>query len=421
MRPDLLRIEPDRVAPGEIVRLHFPQESERGVGFVLEEAVGDDWGLRYYLTSAREPEETGDWQWTPAGEDHDWDGLGVIGPGPDLITIPDTAAPGHYRICTANARQNFCAPIDITGPAGDQGPPGGEEEGVVRTDTPAGEAAMEIIVHTDQPDHDEPVFFQLLNRGDVSLFTGEYLFEVERWDGQRWTMIPLAEEAPHSGVIIEPGDVGPRRRWPWWPAEDPAEPGWYRLVQRANYEHPQGRSTDIELVARTRFQVKEQPSPQGVWDPREHVDDTDGAAAVLQHEAAQRWPDLYAGLWIEGGRILIAFTSNAEALVAELRREVPDHHVVEPITAERPLADLLLIQARLAADVNALQDGDPPRGMPEKIRATGGVYDLDIDVREGLVVVSVERMTRQLQQAFTDFYRSEAIALREGLAYFDNN
>jgi len=39
------------------VELRFPQETLRGVGFVLEERVGDAWEVRYFLTSSegREP------------------------------------------------------------------------------------------------------------------------------------------------------------------------------------------------------------------------------------------------------------------------------------------------------------------------------------------------------------------------------
>jgi len=42
--------------------------------------------------------------------------IGVGGPGPDRVPIPDVAEPGDYRICTGNARDEFCTPIEISAP-----------------------------------------------------------------------------------------------------------------------------------------------------------------------------------------------------------------------------------------------------------------------------------------------------------------
>lgn len=42
-----------------------------------------------------------------------WPDVGVAGPGPDRIEIPADAPTGEYRVCTANAREDFCAPIEI--------------------------------------------------------------------------------------------------------------------------------------------------------------------------------------------------------------------------------------------------------------------------------------------------------------------
>lgn len=41
--------------------------------------------------------------------------MGVSGPGPDEVLIPDVATPGQYRLCTANAVNNFCAETEING------------------------------------------------------------------------------------------------------------------------------------------------------------------------------------------------------------------------------------------------------------------------------------------------------------------
>ena len=42
--------------------------------------------------------------------------IGVGGPGPDRVPIPEVAQPGEYRICTGNAGVNFCTPIEIAAP-----------------------------------------------------------------------------------------------------------------------------------------------------------------------------------------------------------------------------------------------------------------------------------------------------------------
>ncbi len=39
--------------------------------------------------------------------------VGVGGPGPDHVRLSDGLAPGAYRICTANAGDEFCAPLTI--------------------------------------------------------------------------------------------------------------------------------------------------------------------------------------------------------------------------------------------------------------------------------------------------------------------
>lgn len=42
-----------------------------------------------------------------------WDDIGFEGPGPDFVEVPDTASPGSYRLCTANAGCNFCASLQV--------------------------------------------------------------------------------------------------------------------------------------------------------------------------------------------------------------------------------------------------------------------------------------------------------------------
>lgn len=115
MRTDLIRVEPVVVDPGKTVQVTFPAQTERGVAWVLEEQVDDAWQLRFFLTataSGYDNEATPNW-WSIDDDDEGkgWDAIGVSGPGPDTLVIPETATPGSYRLCTANAVDNFCAPL----------------------------------------------------------------------------------------------------------------------------------------------------------------------------------------------------------------------------------------------------------------------------------------------------------------------
>jgi hypothetical protein len=111
MRPELMELQPAAPTPGQIVALSFPQETERGVMFVLERQTGDDsWDHLYLMLSDSHHQPA---TFPPEADDLDWDDVGIDGPGPDRVALPEDLRPGEYRICTGNAGQNFCAPIEI--------------------------------------------------------------------------------------------------------------------------------------------------------------------------------------------------------------------------------------------------------------------------------------------------------------------
>ena len=116
VRPDLLVLDPTTAAPVDVVALTFPEETTRGILFVLDERVDDAWISRFFLTSDG-PGAGWERRWAPADaggmavED-----IGVGGPGPDRVIVPEVAEPGAYRICTGNAGADFCAPIEIVAP-----------------------------------------------------------------------------------------------------------------------------------------------------------------------------------------------------------------------------------------------------------------------------------------------------------------
>ncbi|MEO6295254.1 MAG: hypothetical protein ABIP01_04885 [Candidatus Limnocylindria bacterium] len=114
MREDLIVPSHDVVEPGQIVELRFPEETLRGTLFVLDRKAGEGWERRYMLVSdANNPRPA--W-FTPDREDLGVGDIGIGGSGPDRVVIPEVADPGNYRLCTGNAGENFCAPIEVLAP-----------------------------------------------------------------------------------------------------------------------------------------------------------------------------------------------------------------------------------------------------------------------------------------------------------------
>ncbi|HEX2765897.1 MAG TPA: hypothetical protein VHR55_04575 [Candidatus Limnocylindria bacterium] len=108
--PARMVVEPPTAIAGDEVKLHFPEGGDRGVLFALDAPSGGTWERRAYLLSdanGGEPTAHG------AGEEMIVEMVGIAGPGPDTVVLPSAIAPGAYRICTANAAQNLCAPITI--------------------------------------------------------------------------------------------------------------------------------------------------------------------------------------------------------------------------------------------------------------------------------------------------------------------
>jgi len=114
LRDELMVAEPSTTQPGSRIELSFPQETGRGLGFVLEEEIDDGWALRYFLTSAPADGGPNETSWIPAEDgEPGWDAVGIGGPGPDVIEVPDTADEGTYRVCTAISPENYCTQITV--------------------------------------------------------------------------------------------------------------------------------------------------------------------------------------------------------------------------------------------------------------------------------------------------------------------
>lgn len=112
MQPEVMLVEPARARPGEIVSLTFTAPKDRGVAYAIELETDDGWQRLHLMVSDA---NGGEPRWFEAGEEPIVEAVGIAGPGPDRVPIPDVLPPGDYRICTANAGENICTPIEIIG------------------------------------------------------------------------------------------------------------------------------------------------------------------------------------------------------------------------------------------------------------------------------------------------------------------
>lgn len=105
-----MTITPDTAAPGAQIGLTYPANYTRGVGFTL--ASPTDGKVLYYLINGRKGKSTWSSAADPNGERPTID-LGIGGPGPDRLVVPDTAADGTYLLCTNNAHVKACALLTV--------------------------------------------------------------------------------------------------------------------------------------------------------------------------------------------------------------------------------------------------------------------------------------------------------------------
>lgn len=118
--PDLegtMTVAPASATPGREVALRFPPGSQRGIAFSLAQWSDGQWDETYYLTSdwGTSGDYTPTWWTVEDSKNRGWEDVGVSGPGPDRVLVPETAAPGDYLLCTANALDEACALLTVTG------------------------------------------------------------------------------------------------------------------------------------------------------------------------------------------------------------------------------------------------------------------------------------------------------------------
>jgi PKD repeat protein len=143
----------------------------------------------------------------------------------------------------------------------------------------------------------------------------------------------------------------------------------------------------------------------------------DRSAAALQVRAEALSPATYAGLWVDHVTwgVAVAYTTGAAANVALLAADFPYPGDLRPATAAYALRDLLDLQHRLVADRTALAAGQPVPGTPETLRATGGSYDVDVDVPGNRAVVRLPAATDDARRELAAAY-GPALRVGEGVA-----
>lgn len=107
---------PSVAQPGELIELTFPTELQRGSPWFMSKWDGEDWTEPLYLVISSSDGYNADGPtWSPRSEEWAWHDIGLGGPGPDTVVVPDEADPGAYRLCTANTGENtYCVNITVS-------------------------------------------------------------------------------------------------------------------------------------------------------------------------------------------------------------------------------------------------------------------------------------------------------------------
>jgi hypothetical protein len=110
-----MKVSPEKLSPCEQVAMRFPDRQTRGIAFALDAWEDSTWRTRFYLTSdGGSLNSTPTWWSIEDDENRAVIDIGIGGPGPDHVLIPESAATGTYRLCTANAAEKACALVTVT-------------------------------------------------------------------------------------------------------------------------------------------------------------------------------------------------------------------------------------------------------------------------------------------------------------------
>ena len=111
-----MTVTPSTAAPGQRVALRFRSKEVRGIAFSLSSWGEEGWTVAYYLTSdwGSPGSHRPHWSSVEDSEGLAWPDVGIGGPGPDHVIVPDNAPAGTYLLCTANSAEEACALLTVT-------------------------------------------------------------------------------------------------------------------------------------------------------------------------------------------------------------------------------------------------------------------------------------------------------------------
>jgi hypothetical protein len=223
--PSHIVVRPATARPGEIVDLIFSEHADRGALFTLARWDGTAWEpASFGLTSdghgAYDCADCPSWVAGPGP--FDMVDIGISGPGPDRVEIPDVAPPGRYRVCFGYVEAPWCGQLDVAG------------DPVEAPPAPSDASATDEILPSRwllRPgERFELRFPTELPRGVMSTLSP--------WDGTAWGA-PVAQLHSSAAAYGEPRAELPGATFPSvqvnGPGPDPVvlpaelAPGWYRV------------------------------------------------------------------------------------------------------------------------------------------------------------------------------------------------
>lgn len=129
------------------------------------------------------------------------------------------------------------------------------------------------------------------------------------------------------------------------------------------------------------------------------------ALEALEPRALSRWPASFGGLWIDGGKVFIAFTDRTKQRVGKLAAKFPAPKRLHRVIVDDSLASLRQLQNQMILDrqVNPVTTADPRSGRPIPV-----AYSLEIDVKGNQVAAMVHQpVTGEIVAGFAQRYGSD--------------
>ncbi|HEY9557743.1 MAG TPA: hypothetical protein VIR58_13480 [Acidimicrobiales bacterium] len=107
---------PSAAEPGDLVELTFPTDLDRGANWHLIRWNGVGWSEPHYFVVASSGGYNDDGpDWRSRSEQWSGEDIGFVHAGPDMVIVPESAEPGTWRFCTANAAGGpYCVNVDVS-------------------------------------------------------------------------------------------------------------------------------------------------------------------------------------------------------------------------------------------------------------------------------------------------------------------